>query len=228
MTFIEKWIEYDYNPFIIFDKNGKVVSLNQEAQFLLAKISTKVIFELSLSYAPKNYGFNTTFVSLSFDRFKFFAITVGYESEEEIGIKLYKEPLVRIQTLENEDFQSVNIYTILDLSISTHSIGSNIEYAKEYDPTLPEIQINVVNFTKLVNKMFQSINAKDKIVVKLSLNIGEYIKVENKKYSIVKIELIGDSRDNSKDFEIKKLAYSTNASIVFTENRIIVELPLIN
>lgn len=29
------WIEHNYNPFIVFDNNGKILSLTQEAHYLL-------------------------------------------------------------------------------------------------------------------------------------------------------------------------------------------------
>lgn len=37
----EAWIEHDYNPFIVFDSNGKIISLNQEAQYLLGEVAHK-------------------------------------------------------------------------------------------------------------------------------------------------------------------------------------------
>ena len=40
MTFEQQWIEYDFNPFILFDSSGKIVSLNAEAQFLLGSSNT--------------------------------------------------------------------------------------------------------------------------------------------------------------------------------------------
>ena len=43
-TFNEDWIENDYNPFILFNANGKIISLNSEAQYLLGAIDIKTIY----------------------------------------------------------------------------------------------------------------------------------------------------------------------------------------
>ena len=61
MTFEQQWLEYDYNPFILFDSNAKVISLNSEAQFLLGAASTSELFELASSYSNITFGFKTTF-----------------------------------------------------------------------------------------------------------------------------------------------------------------------
>ena len=87
MTFEQQWIEYDYNPFILFSSNGKIVSLNAEAQFLLGTATSRELYELATSYANVTFGFKTTFIDLEFGRYKFFGLTVGYENEDEIGIK---------------------------------------------------------------------------------------------------------------------------------------------
>ena len=92
MTFEQQWIEYDYNPFILFSANGKIISLNAEAQFLLGSTTPSSLFELAQSYASISFGFKTTFIELEYGRYKFFGVTVGYEDEEKIGLKLYQTP----------------------------------------------------------------------------------------------------------------------------------------
>ncbi len=53
----EAWIEHDYNPFIVFDNSGKILSLNQEAQYLLGEVAHKKIFDIAQAYASMTYGF---------------------------------------------------------------------------------------------------------------------------------------------------------------------------
>ncbi len=57
MTFEQQWLEYDYNPFIVFSSNGKILSLNAEAQFLLGSVSTSELFELTTAYANVSFWF---------------------------------------------------------------------------------------------------------------------------------------------------------------------------
>jgi hypothetical protein len=90
MTFDQQWIEYDFNPFILFSASGKVLSLNTEAQYLLGAAEPSVIYKIAMANANATFGFKTTFMELEFGRFKFFGITIGYEDEEQIGIRLYQ------------------------------------------------------------------------------------------------------------------------------------------
>ncbi|HFB53860.1 MAG TPA: hypothetical protein ENJ67_03930, partial [Sulfurimonas autotrophica] len=96
MTLEQQWLEYDYNPFILFNAQGKILSLNAEAQFLLGSANAHELFELAKTYASINFGFKTTFVELEYGRYKFFGLTVGYEDEEQIGIKLYQSPTYKL------------------------------------------------------------------------------------------------------------------------------------
>ncbi|MCD6433964.1 MAG: hypothetical protein J7L21_07965, partial [Sulfurimonas sp.] len=182
MTFEQKWIEYDYNPFILFSSSGRVLSLNAEAQFLLGSASTAELYELATAYASITFGFKTTFIELGFGRYKFFALTVGYENEDEIGIKFYQPPSFKLNKSKPTG-QLTNIYTLVDLCISTNSINSNILFTKEFDPTIPEIIIDTNSFIKLLNKIYACFDENSQLNTKIFYRIGEHIKFEKKKYS---------------------------------------------
>ncbi len=113
MSFFEEWLEFDYNPFILFDTNGKVTYINQEAQYLLGNIRAKEIFELAKSYANHTYGFKTTIIDLTYGSYSFYAITVGYQNDDEIGIRLYKNGAKKFSNLQ-ECGELTNIYSLLD------------------------------------------------------------------------------------------------------------------
>jgi hypothetical protein len=135
MTFEQQWIEYDYNPFVLFSSNGKIISLNAEAQFLLGAVTSDELFKLATTYANVTFGFKTTFIDLEFGRYKFFALTIGYENEDEIGIKFYQAPTFKLN--KNKPIgELTNIYTLVDLCISSNSINSKIKYIKDFDPTI--------------------------------------------------------------------------------------------
>ena len=194
MSFYEKWIDADYNPFILFNAEGRVVSLNDAAQFLLGSVSEKVLFEHATSYASTSYGFKTTHIPLEFGRFKFFAICVGYEKEEEIGLRLYRIPSEEKTLIaqNHAGFEAINIYTLIDLCISSNSITNQATYSKTIDPTLPEVRLDTDAFIKLLNILLTASPESTEVLLKLSLKIGEHIKVESKKYSIFTVEVIFD------------------------------------
>ncbi|MCG3720764.1 hypothetical protein L5F50_16305, partial [Aliarcobacter butzleri] len=90
MNFFENWVEMDLNPILSFSSNAKILYSNSEAQFLLNRIKPKEIFDLALTYAPKTFGALTSYIDLTMQNYTFYAITVMYENDEEIHVKLYK------------------------------------------------------------------------------------------------------------------------------------------
>lgn len=226
MTFEQQWLEYDYNPFILFSSSGKVLSLNAEAQFLLGAATSSEIFELATSYANVTFGFKTTFIDLEFGRYKFFGLTVGYENEDEIGIKLYQAPSFKMDKPKPEG-QLTNIYTLIDLCISTNSINSNINFNKSFDPTIPDIIINANSFIKLLNKTYLCFSDNEDILTKVFYRIGEHIKFEDKKYSLFSIEVSAKNSNEAKLKELKVFAENNNFYIDINKKATI-NIPMID
>ena len=225
MTFEQQWIEHDYNPFILFSSNGKILSLNSEAQFLLGVAQTSELFELASAYANVTFGFKTSFLELEFGRYKFFGLTVGYEDDEKIGIKLYQAPSFKINKLKPTG-ELTNIYTLVDLCISTNSISTNVEFTKDFDPTIPEIIINSNNFIKLLNKAYGCFLDNEKINTKIFFRVGEHIKFEEKKYSLFSIEVKSTNRDSNKINELKLFAENSNF-FVDIDKGVTINIPMI-
>ncbi len=225
MTFEQQWIEYDYNPFILFNSQAKILSLNSEAQFLLGSATAQEIFELATTYANVTFGFKTTFLELEFGRYKFFGLTVGYENEEEIGIKFYQAPSFKLNNPKPVG-QLTNIYTLVDLCISSNSISSSIKFTKEFDPTIPEIIINSDKFIKILNKMYACFNDNETINTRIFFRVGEHIKFEDKKYSIFSIEVSAENINKQKTTELKILSENSNFYINIQKS-ITINIPMI-
>jgi len=225
MTLEQQWIEYDYNPFILFNSSGKIVSLNSEAQFLLGAATPSTLFELAQAYASINFGFKTTFIELEYGRYKFFGLTVGYEDESQIGIKLYQTPSFKLNTQKPEG-ELTNIFTITDLCISTNSISSSSTYTKSYDPTIPEIIVNSNRLIKVLNKMYSCVLGNKVINTKVFYRIGEHIKFDGKKYSIFSISVSAKNIDEEKSSELKILAEKYNFYIEIS-SAMTINIPMI-
>ena len=209
MTFEQQWLEYDYNPFVLFNINGKIVSLNAEAQFLLGSTTANELFDLAKAYANVSFGFKTTFVDLEFGRYKFFGLTVGYEDEDQIGIKLYQTPSFKLKT-PKPDGQLTNVFTLIDLCISTNSINSDIKYLKEYDPTIPDIIINSNKLIKILNKIYSCFEDNDSINTKVFYRVGEHIKFDEKKYSLFSIRISAENMNKIRSDELRVMAESND------------------
>ena len=225
MTFEQEWIEYDYNPFILFSSNAKILSLNAEAQFLLAHVNPSEIFSLASTYSNITFGFKTTFMDLEFGRYKFFGLTVGYENEDEIGIKLYQTPSLKINKPKPTG-ELTNIYTLVDLCISTNSINTDIKFTREFDPTIPEITIDPNSFIKKLNKIYSCFYNNSEITTKIFFRVGEHIKFEDKKYGLFTVEIKAKNLDTKNVNELKTLAENANFFINIG-NTISIDIPMI-
>ncbi|MDD2357599.1 MAG: hypothetical protein PHX13_06800 [Thiovulaceae bacterium] len=227
MTFEQQWIEYDFNPFILFDASGKILSLNSEAQFLLGASNTSTLFEIATHHASQNFGFKTTFMDLEFGRYKFFGITVGYEDENELGIRLYQVPSYHFSKPKIDSGEMVNVYTLIDLCISSNSINSNAKFLKDLDPSIPDIRLNTNLFVKLLNRIYSACILNEQITTKLFFRIGEHIKFDDKKYSLFSIAINASKIDKSKFSIIQQLADENSVSVEFKEDKISLNIPLI-
>ena len=226
MTFEQQWIEYDYNPFVLFSSNGKIVSLNNEAQYLLGSVDKNTLFEIATTHASASFGFKTTFLDLEFGRYRFFGISIGYENEAEIGIRLYQQPTLNFSAPKPTG-ELINIYTLVDLCIGTNSIGSELNFHKDLDPTIPEIRLHPDNFIKLLNKIFEGYKERQDIVIKLFYRVGEHIKFDSKKYSLFTIEIKGNDFCKKYVSEIEMLAEVNNLFPTFKNDSVIINIPMI-
>ena len=227
MDFYEKWLEFDFNPWILFDSNGKVLSLNQEAQFLLGDVSSREIFDLALTYANRSYGFKTTMVDLELGRYDFFGLMVGYEDNDAIAIRLYRKPTPRISDTSLENLTLHNIYTLIDLAISTSSINRKSGFTTSFDPAFPEIRIHPDAFVTLLTGMFQCYSDEEPVRVELSLKTGETLKFRERRYPIYKITVSGKCLGNCPVKRLGEIAKELNGYVIEKNDRLILEAPMI-
>jgi hypothetical protein len=225
MKFFEEWVELDLNPILSFSSSSKIIYSNSEAQFLLNRIKQKELFDLALSYAPKTFGAQTSYIDLSIKNYTFYAITVMYENEDEIHMKLYKSAMVKKENnLNIKNINVTNIFTLVDLAISTSKIKTNITFIKNYDPSIPEFKLDASTFIKTLNQIFESFKDKKIVNCSILLKIGEYIKIDGKKYSLISVEISSNEKNDFSSINIKE-----NNSFILTlsEDKITIDLPLI-
>ena len=193
------WIEYDINPLIIFDHKANIIYCNQEAEIFLSYINKKKVFNFALKNAPKD-GIKTEFKLVKFDRFEFNGYSIGFY-EEKLGVRFF------INT-DKKNFSLTNLekvkFSILLEFIKEYMSLKNIEINVFYDPSIPEIYLNK---KELLNIIFDILEHNKKATIKSKVLVGEYIKIENKKYPIIQIDIITTpfKRIKSNYFEIENL-----------------------
>ena len=225
MSLFEEWVELDLNPVLTFSSNARILYSNSEAQFLINRIKSKELFDLALTYAPKTFGALTSYIDLTIKNYTFYAITVMYQNDEEIHMKLYKSAMVKKESKLNiKNINSTNIFTLVDLAISSSKIKSNINFIKNYDPSIPEFKLDASSFIKTLTQVFEAFKETKNVSCSILLKIGEYIRIEGKKYSLISIEIVSVEAADFSNLNIK----DTQSFIVTIEdNKITIDLPLI-
>jgi hypothetical protein len=225
----QNWMEYDYNPFILFGSDGDICTLNNAAEFFINKVDKETIYQLALTHASSDFGFKTTTVDLSFDIFKFFAITVGYENEEQIGIKLYQLPFINSKkTAELGGYEDANIYQLIDLALVSTTCLHSTTIRKEYDPTLPSCKLPQNDFVRILTKSLDSFRNTKTLRVSLGIKSGEFLRLGDKKYQILELKFIGDTaRIKENDSKITEFCEHINVIPVFKETEIYINAPLV-
>ena len=225
MSFFEEWVELDLNPILSFSSSSKIIYSNSEAQFLLNRIKQKELFDLALTYAPKTFGALTSYIDLTIKNYTFYAITISYENEDEIHMKLYKSAMVKKESKLNiKNINTTNIFTLVDLAISTSKIKNNINFTKNYDPSIPEFKLDASSFIKTLNNVFEAFKDKENVTCSILLKIGEYIKIDNIKYSLISVEIVANEESDFSSLNIKE----TNSFIItYDDSKVTIDLPLI-
>ena len=224
--FYEELLEHDLNPYLVFDSNGKIKTYNKEAEFLLNFASVKDLFELAVSNASLSFGFNHKYLALKYNKLNFYAILVGYANDDEIALRLYKSVSNENNMINDEKLKLVNIFSLIELSKNSTLLNSSLKIDELYDISIPEMKININDFLLCLNECFLFFKDDEKITLQVQLKIGEYEIINRKKYKIVAIEFICSHKINYIQ-SLEQKALKANSNIFFNQNKIRLELPII-
>ncbi|MEO1958086.1 MAG: hypothetical protein ABGX23_00890 [Nautiliaceae bacterium] len=178
----EEFCEYDINPFIIFNQKGEIKYCNQEAEILLSYINQKEIFQFAIKNAPKNPEIITEFKKIKFNDFEFTGYAIGYKDEKEIGVRFFID--THLHSINLEDLEKSDILKLIHFAIEYTKLKHQTKFKIYPDPDLPEIFINKKAF---INLLLDILEGQKKAEIETKIKIGEYIKIQNKKYSILSI-----------------------------------------
>ncbi len=224
----ESLVEWDNSPVILFSHKGKILYLNQAAEILFGYVSQKELFDIAVSYAPKYFGYKTNSLTLSYDAFVFHAITVGYENEEEISLRLYHMPRATSpRTIETDRLIDTDINLLLEANIALFKTKNNNTLTLLADHDLPSFKIDQNNFSKLLRKSLNAFKASDSIHISLKLLIGEHLFINHKKEAIAQLTIHANGRYTDSDIEIKALSEKSQIKCILKEYSIGLEIPLI-
>ena len=224
----KSFIEWDNNPFILFSNQGKILYLNNAAEILFGYVTKQELYDISLSYAPQNFGYKTTSLALNYDTFIFHAITVGYENEEQISLRLYNTPRMKpTQKIEKDKLITTDINILLEANLALFRTTNTNPLKLLTDQDLPAFKIYQNNFSKLLRKTLNAFRASDSIDISLKLLFGQHVIIDNKKESIAQLSILANGRYTDTDDEIRTLSEVSHIKAILKEHYIKLEIPLI-
>ncbi|HHH37124.1 MAG TPA: hypothetical protein ENK77_00720 [Epsilonproteobacteria bacterium] len=227
-TDFQFFVECDSSPFILFRNTGKILYLNSVAEILLGYVNQQELYDIAISYAPKDFGYKTTRLELQYDTFSFYAITVAYENEEQIGLKLYHRPRLDLENYQEMDklpLTDINILLEANIALFKLHNGNNMELLADQD--LPPCRIDQNQFSKLMRKTLHSFRASDSIRISLTLMVGEYVLIRNKPERIIQFMITANGRYTDNDKEIKSIAEHTNTTCLLKEHTVRLQVPFV-
>ena len=224
----QSFVEWDNSPFILFSNQGKILYLNNSAELLFGAVSNKELYDLALAYASAGFGYKTTSISLTYDTFMFHAITVGYEDEEQISLRLYHTPHVQpTRKMQTDRLISTDINVLLEANIALFKTKNSNPLTLLADQDLPMFKMDQNNFSKLLRKVLDSFRSSDSIDISLKLLIGQHVIINEKKEALVGLLIRANGRYVDMDEEIQTLAANSQIKSILKEHSITLEIPLI-
>ena len=222
------FLECDSSPFILFGNSGKIIYLNDVAEILLGYVTPKELYDVAISYAPKDFGYKTTRLEMQYDTFSFYAVNVAYENEEQIGLRLYHRPRTEPQHLKEIDkLPLTDINTLLEANITLFKLQNENDLELLTDQDLPPCRVDQNQFSKLLRKTLHNFRASDSIQISLKLIIGEYILIRDRREQIIQFSISANGRYTDGDTEIKEIAQDINAACILKEHAINIQIPYI-
>lgn len=223
------FIENDSNPFVLFSSSGKIKYLNTSAELLMGSCQPKELFEIALAYAPKSFGYNKTLIELSFNSFEFYGINVLYENDDIIAIHLYNKPMAKVDdnvVLQGYTLTDINVLLQANIELFTMHYQGCIELLTDYE--IPKLQMHQNNFSLLLRNVFAQFSNVSQLQISLKIKLGERIAVQNKRYSILILEIKSNSREKMKDKELELIALQNHINAHFKNTSITLEIPAMN
>jgi len=165
---------------------------------------------------------------LSYDSFIFYAITVGYENEEQLSLRLYNTPrMTPKHKLETDKLITTDINILLEANIALFKTKNTNKLQLLTDQDLPAFKLDQNNFSKLLRKTLDTFRASDSIDITLKLLIGQHVIIDSKKEAIVQLSIKANGRYMDTDNEIKELAAQSQIKYITKEYAVALEIPII-
>ena len=221
-------LDCDTSPLIVFDHKGRILWLNEAAEILLGYADHRELFEMALAHAPKDFGHQTTLRELHYRQLSFYAFQVAYNSEEWIALRLYYRPKANeTRHLDPDRLFPTDINLLLEAAIGMFRMEHGRPLSLLADQDLPELRIDQNGFSKLLRKALESFRESEAIRASLKMTIGEFIRIDGKRYPILRLKLEADRRITREDAAVERLANDLQILPFCEEDSLVLDIPFV-
>ncbi|KIM12207.1 MAG: hypothetical protein KU38_04725 [Sulfurovum sp. FS08-3] len=224
----EYFIDCDNSPFVIFSNAMKVIYLNRAAEILMGYVQNRELYTLAITHAPQDIGSKTTLLDLKYGSFIFHSITVAYQDEEHIAIRLYNKPIIKNDsTMAQEKLILTDINTIMEANLTLFKMYNSCDMHLLTDTDLPSFKVDQNQLSKLIRDSLDSFKNNNYIMIHLSIVIGESIRINDKRHQILQIRFQSDKRNEDYDQNIKTLSQNNYVVTMLEDKYIKINIPMI-
>lgn len=221
-------LDNNNSPFFIFSNEGNVKYYNRSAELLAGIHITQELFKLAVTYASQSFGARTVHLDLTYGTDNFYAITVLYESEDELCIYLYRKPRAMIPAdLTLEGYTKTDINILLEANIELFKMKYSNKLTLFTDYSLPKLQMQQNSFSFLLRTILEKCYDANEVDIVLKIKIGESIMLGEKKYPILMLTVKADKKAERSNEEIEKMALQNHITTYFQKDVVILEIPCI-
>lgn len=221
-------LDNNNSPFFIFSNEGNVKYYNRSAELLAGIHISQELFKLAVTYASQSFGARTVHLDLTYGADNFYAITVLYESEDELCIYLYRKPRAMIPAdLTLEGYTKTDINILLEANIELFKMKYSNKLTLFTDYSLPKLQMQQNSFSFLLRTILEKCYDANEVDIVLKIKIGESIMLGEKKYPILMLTVKADKKEERSNEEIEKMALQNHITTYFQKDVVILEIPCI-
>ena len=221
-------VESDGSPLLVFNQRGHILYLNDAAEILLGYADYKELFQIALAHAPKDYGSQTVMMELHYHQLQFYAVTIAYNSEEWIAMRLYYRPrLAEEHKIDSSRLRETDLNTLLDMAIGFYRLENHGKLRLMTDRDLPPLLTDQNNASRLLRKALESFKESTALDISLRMVPGEYILIDGRRHPVLRLTIRGDRRQRHEDRLMEELAESIGAAPYFQDDDLTLDLPFI-
>ncbi|MRJ06215.1 MAG: hypothetical protein C6I01_01685 [Epsilonproteobacteria bacterium] len=212
-------VEYDINPLVLFNREGKIVYYNREAEILLSYLEVGELFDFALQKSPlPPQKINLHFEPLKFGELEFAGYWVALHQNDYLLLRFFINTSHSHRELEGLELVDLTLFLEWFIDYILLTVG-DVCFVTYFDPSIPPFYFNKRELFRLLKK---GIEGKNRVEITTKILIGEYILIGKNRFPAVEIGVKVDSpiplNSNSFDLVVGEDGYKIRLPLIKERN----------